>query len=160
MLRVVIALGAVLAATGCTTSSVRAQEGHFCSTDPADDPQTICTPAQDLVCISTFLQPVTNEELAKKFDGGLRQVFVCRLACNATAECPQAGDICCMGTIYGKTYNKIGGCVPPGSCGTLEPEDEDAGTTTTPDTGAKDAGAPDAGSPDTGAPAVDAPAGA
>jgi hypothetical protein len=169
MLRVVIALGAVVAFAGCTSSNIRAQEGHACSTDPSEDPQYTCTPAQDLVCITTYSQPVTNEELAKKFDGGVRQVFVCRLACNASAECPQSGDICCPGQIYGKTYNKIGGCVPPGSCQTSEPEGEDGGTTPPPDTGAKDTGAkdtapPDAGAADTGpadavvAP-VDAPAG-
>jgi hypothetical protein len=152
MLRVVIALGAVVAFAGCTNSNIRSQEGHACSTDPSDDPQLVCTPAQDLVCITTYSQPVTNEQLAMKFDGGIRQVFVCRLACNATAECPQAGDICCKGQIYGKTYMKIGGCVPPASCQTSEPEEEDGGTTPPPDAGAKDTAAKDTATPDAGAP--------
>lgn len=127
MLRFVIgALGACLAASGCS-GSVRAQEGHACSTNPDDDPQYVCTPAQDLVCIHTYSVVVTNQNEAKKFDGGVRPVYVCRWACNVTAECPQQGDICCRGTIHGKTYNKMGGCVPPGKCETDGEEEPDGG---------------------------------
>ena len=130
MLRSVIcALGALLI-LGCEGASIRSQEGHACSTSSSDDPLLICTPAQDLVCISTYSRTVTNVEEAKKFDGGIRPVYVCRWACNNTSECPQAGDVCCRGTIYGKTYNKMGGCTPPGSCETDEEE---------PDGGAPDA---------------------
>src|SRR5688572_23161848 len=35
-------------------SVLRSQEGHACSTNRQDEPQLVCTPAQDLVCISTF----------------------------------------------------------------------------------------------------------
>ena len=71
---------------------------------------------------------ITNEKEAAKFDGGIRQVYVCRLACNTNAQCPQAGDVCCLGVVYGKTYNKKGGCAPPGSCemGLVE-EEADSG---------------------------------
>jgi hypothetical protein len=143
MLRFVIALGAVGLFTGCTNSTIRSQEGHACSTNSSDDPQLMCTPAQDLVCIATYSRMVTNQQEAMKFDGGVRQVYVCRLACNATAECPQAGDICCKGYIFGKTYNKIGGCVPPGSCDTEEPGGDDGGTTPGPDGGSAKDGASD-----------------
>jgi hypothetical protein len=127
MLRLVMcALGAVLV-SGCTGASIRSQEGHACSTNSSDDPQLICTPAQDLVCITTYSQVVTNVQEAKKFDGGIRNVYVCRWACNTTAECPQGGDVCCKGTIHGKTYNKMGGCVPPGKCETDDEPEVDAG---------------------------------
>ena len=158
MLRSVIcALGALLV-LGCEGASIRSQEGHACSISSSDDPQLICTPAQDLVCIATYSRTVTNVQEAKKFDGGVRPVYVCRMACNTTAECPQQGDICCRGVIYGKTYNKMGGCVPPGSCET-EDEEPDAGVR--PDTAAtmdtRPAGGADAAAPDTTAP-DDAPA--
>jgi hypothetical protein len=150
MLRFVIALGAVLGFAGCTTSTVRSQEGHACSTSSSDDPQLLCTPAQDLVCIATYSITVMNQKEAMKFDGGVRQVFVCRLACNTDNDCPQSLDTCCVGTVYGKTYNKRGGCVPPGSCETSGTDEQDAGTT--PDTG----GAPDTGSaPDAGSSSPD-----
>jgi hypothetical protein len=154
MLRSVIcALGALLV-LGCEASSIRSQEGHACSISSSDDPQLICTPAQDLVCISTYSRTVTNVQEAKKFDGGVRPVYVCRMACNTTSECPQVGDICCRGVIYGKTYNKMGGCVPPGSCETDEEEPEaDAGPR--PDTAAvvdtRPAGDAGAAAPDTAA---------
>jgi hypothetical protein len=174
MLRVVIALGAVLGFTGCTGSSIRSQEGHACSTNSSDDPQLVCSPAQDLVCITTYAVPVSDPKVAAQFDGGIRQVYVCRLACNSTAECPQSGDICCPGAIFGKTYNKVGGCVPPSSCNDQPPDEADAGVTPTPDAAAKETGAADttasdkpaadtsaadAGSPDTETTAMDAPAG-
>jgi hypothetical protein len=166
MLRFVIAVGALASIAACTSSSIRAQEGHACSTDPSDDPQYVCTPAQDLVCIATYSRPVTNPEVAMKYDGGLRQVFVCRLACNTSAECPQSGDICCKGQVFGKTYNKQGGCVPPGSCDNAEEEPTPDGGTVPADAAPKEAGAADsgaaadAGAPDQGPAAMDAPAGA
>jgi hypothetical protein len=127
MLRFVIrALTGALLFSACTNSTIRSQEGHACSTNSSDDPQLVCTPAQDLVCIATYTRTVTNPNEAGKFDGGIRQVYVCRIACNVTAECPQPGDICCRGNIFGKTYDKMGGCVPPSSCES-EGEDVDAG---------------------------------
>jgi hypothetical protein len=152
MLRFVIALGAVWSFAGCTTSTVRSQEGHACSISSSDDPQLVCTPAQDLVCISTYSIAIQNQQEAMKFDGGIRQVFVCRLACNTSVQCPQPGDICCVGTIFGKTYNKLGACVPPGSCDTMEIQGDggvtpDTGTVTPKaDTGVTDTGAADSGS--------------
>jgi hypothetical protein len=166
MLRVVIALGTALSFAGCTNSTIRSQEGHACSVSPSDDPQLMCTPAQDLICITTYSRPVTNPQVAVMFDGGIRQVWVCRLACNSTAECPQAGDVCCRGPIYGKTYNKMGGCVPPGSCETDNPEEDEDGGTPPPhdaapkETGTSDTAASDTAAPDAGAPVADAPAGA
>jgi hypothetical protein len=98
---------------------VRAQEGQACSTRPGDDPQLICSTAQDLICISTFGRSVTDPEEQKKYDGGVRPVFVCRFSCGTTAECPQQGDVCCPGQIFGKTFGKTAACVPRGSCETV-----------------------------------------
>jgi hypothetical protein len=171
MLRFVIwGLGVGLAVAGCSPSTIRAQEGHACSINASDDPQYTCSPAQDLVCITTESRVITNEQEAKKFDGGVRPVWVCRWACNTTAECPQGGDICCRGAIHGKTYNKTGGCTPPGACDTVEDE-PDSGPppdtaprmdTARPADAAADAAAPDAAAPDAtpaDAAAPDAPAG-
>lgn len=95
---------------------IRAQEGHACSTDPGDDPQLLCSPVQDLVCISTYSVQVTDPQEAMRFDGGIRQVFVCRYPCSTTSDCPQPGDTCCPGPIYGKTFDRKAACVPPGRC--------------------------------------------
>jgi hypothetical protein len=175
MLRsVTCALAVALSLTGCSTSSVRSQEGQACSTSSSDDPQLVCSPAQDLVCIATYTRLVTKPSEAAKYDGGLRQVYVCRLACNTSADCFQAGDICCPGPIYGKDYGKMRGCVPAGSCEALGEDEPDGGTVTPGDGGAKLDGASagpeggaklDGGSPDTAiapadvaAPAADADA--
>jgi hypothetical protein len=117
MLRsVILALALAVSLSACSTASVRSQEGHACSTSSSDDPQLVCTPAQDLICIATYSKVVTNPTEAAKFDGGIRHVYVCRLACNNSDDCPEQGDVCCRGSIYGKTYNKIGGCTPPSAC--------------------------------------------
>lgn len=175
MLRSVIrCLAGAALLSSCTNSVIRSQEGHACSTNPDDDPQLVCTPAQDFVCIATYTKVVTNPQEAAKFDGGLRSVYVCRLNCNTTDECPQRGDmdVCCPGHIHGKTYGKMGGCVPLGSCDTLRTDDAAAptdapprkldGSALVPDTGgaAVDAPVPDAAAPapDAAAPAPDAPA--
>jgi hypothetical protein len=137
---------ALLAAPACSNSTVRSQEGHACSTSSSDDPQFICTPALDLVCIATYSRTVTNPKEAGKFDGGVRQVYVCRLACDKDEECREGGDVCCKGPIYGKTYNKSGGCVPLSQCDYMNVE--------------MDGGAAEAGAPDGGASTADAAAGA
>jgi hypothetical protein len=105
---------------------LRAQEGQACSTDPADDPLIACTPSMELVCIATYFRFVTNAQEAMKFDGGVRQVFVCRTPCSASDECPQQDDICCPGQIHGETFDKKAACVPPGSCEAVT--DGDAGS--------------------------------
>jgi hypothetical protein len=159
MLRSVIhGLAVVLLLPACVNSSIRSQEGHSCSTDPDEDPQLVCTPAQDLVCISTYTKIVTNPREAPKFDGGLRSVYVCRLNCDTDKEC-RDNDICCPGHIYGKTYGRKGGCVPPGSCETLPvPDASPPPDTTAParDTAASPAET-GAATPDAAAP-VDVPA--
>jgi len=109
-----------------SVSSVPAQESHACSTDPADDPQLVCTPTQDLVCIATNSVQIANPEVASKYDGGVRAVYVCRLPCSTTAECPP-GDVCCAGVIYGKTYGKMRACVPPAVCETAGGAPRDGG---------------------------------
>lgn len=101
---------------------IRAQEGHACSTTPDDDPQLVCTTAQDLVCITTYSRAVTDPQQAAKYDGGLRPVFVCRFPCATSADCAQQGDICCPGSIFGKTFGKAAACVPPGSCEAIPPD--------------------------------------
>jgi hypothetical protein len=159
MLRAVIPVFAVaFSLCACTTSSLRSQEGHACSTSSSDDPQLVCTPAQDLVCISTYTRVVTNPGEATKFDGGIRHVYVCRINCNTADDCLQEGDICCPGTIYGKTYGKMGGCTPPSACGALEDLGDDGGVdaTGTDVAAPPDAPTPDAATPDAGATAADA----
>jgi hypothetical protein len=101
---------------------IRVQEAQACSTNPAEDPQLVCTSAQDLVCVATYSRNVTDPQEAMKFDGGLRQVFVCRMPCAATGDCPQPGDVCCPGQIHGKTFGKTAACVPPTSCETMPPD--------------------------------------
>jgi hypothetical protein len=99
------------------SAPLTAQESHACSIFPDDDPQLVCSTGQDLVCITTYSRHVTDPQDAVRFDGGLRQVFVCRFPCGNAADCPP-GDVCCPGTIFGKTFGKMAGCVPPGSCET------------------------------------------
>lgn len=155
MVRVVIslALAAALGA-GCGGGSIRAGEGVKCSTDPDEDPQYVCSPAADLVCITTYSVLVTNEREAPRYDGGIRQVFVCRLACEADEDCRQGGDVCCPGLIVGKNYGKMAACVPSMFCTT-----RDGGAR--PDGPPREAAAPaEDASPDrpADAGAVDAPA--
>jgi hypothetical protein len=139
----ILAFGLVLGAAGCGKSTIREYESQACSTNDSDDPFLICSPAYDLVCINTYNVLVTNAKEAMKWDGGVRPVYVCRIACSTEQDCLQQGDVCCPGAIHGKTYNKTAGCVPRGMCEALR--NVDAGTT------------PDAATPD--APAPDAPAG-
>jgi hypothetical protein len=155
MLRPVIWLFlAAISVAACTTSTLRSQEGHACSTSSSDDPQLVCTPAQDLVCISTYTRIVTNPTEAMKFDGGIRHVFVCRINCNTADDCLQEGDVCCPGIIYGKTYGKMGGCTPYSACDRLSPDD--GGTT---DDAEVSPDAPSDAPADGGAVAADAGAG-
>jgi len=160
---VFFAVSLSIGGSGCSKAQIRAYESHACSTNGDDDPLYVCSPAFDLVCINTYHVMVTNPQEAKKFDGGLRPVYVCRLACSTKTDCPQAGDVCCEGAIYGKDYGKKAGCAPAGLCESMRITEEDGGNmgTPPPDTGTapSDAGADaarDAGAPDT---APDAPAG-
>src|SRR4051794_20762498 len=113
MLRSVIPALALALLSACTANAIRSQEGHACSTSSSDDPQLVCSPAQGPVCISPYTRRVPTPAEAAKFDGGARHVYVCRLACNTADDCPEQGDVCCRGDIFGKTYNKMGGCTPP-----------------------------------------------
>jgi hypothetical protein len=144
MLRsVMCVLAAALLSSACT-STIRSQEGAACSTNSSDDPQLVCSPAQDLVCITTYTRVVTNPSAASKYDGGIRHVYVCRMACNTPQDCPQTGDVCCRGDIYGKTYGKTGGCVPPGTCeGMGNSVSPDGGEPVAQPDGARDGGATD-----------------
>lgn len=125
MLRVVMVLALVgAAAAGCTKSRIRAGEGIGCSTDPDDDPYYECSPAADLVCIATHSVQVTNERVARQFDGGIRQIYICRLACSPEeGGCRQAGDVCCPGHIVGRNYGKSHACVPERLCQTVPAPD-------------------------------------
>jgi hypothetical protein len=139
--------------TACSKGEIRTGEGQFCSTDPSDDPKYLCDPGLDLVCIATYSQPVTNPTEAVKWDGGVRPVWVCRFACDPSTVCPMPGDVCCPGTIYGKTYDKTAACVPENQCASLRNADVDAGSSSDAVDGPAarpDAGAPD-GSPDAAA---------
>jgi hypothetical protein len=104
-----------------------------------------------------------------KWDGGVRPVFVCRLACEKTEECPNGGDVCCPGIIHGKTYGKMAGCVPESLCPVLlegdagaaerppAPRPEAGAEASAPDAGARDVAAADA-AVEASAPADAAPA--
>jgi hypothetical protein len=140
----ILACALVFVATGCGKSTIREYESQACSTNDSDDPFLICSPAYDLVCINTHGILVTNPKEAMKWDGGVRPVYVCRIACSTEQDCLQQGDVCCPGTIHGKTYDKMAGCVPRSMCDALR-------------NGADAAPTPDASGPD--APAADAPAG-
>jgi hypothetical protein len=137
-----LAIAGLLGAAGCGKSTIREYEAQACSTNQSDDPFLVCSPAYDLVCITTHTVLVTNPKEAQKWDGGLRPVWVCRIACSADTDCIQGGDVCCPGMIYGKDYGKKAGCVPRGMCEALR--------------NSMDAAAPP--NPDGPPPAVDAPA--
>src|SRR5687768_10119523 len=100
MLRAVIpafALVLVTSAVGCGKMEVRAQLGQGCTTSPDDDPQYICTPQYDLVCIATYSQVITKERVAARFDGGARDVYICLRPCSpdaAQTECA-TDEVCC-----------------------------------------------------------------
>jgi hypothetical protein len=135
---------------GCGKSKIRQYDSQACSINDSDDPLLVCSPAYDLICISTDSIRVRDAEEAKKWDGGVRPIYVCRLACNNDTECFQGGDICCTGDIHGKTYGKKGGCTPPGMCAAIRGTgDTDAGLSPPPDAGGDDAPAVDASPPDT-----------
>jgi hypothetical protein len=128
MLRAAVAVNLaaclMIVSAGCNQTT-RQYEGQACSINSSDDPLLVCSPAYDLVCINTYSVVVLNPKEAARWDGGIRPIFVCRLACDpAMSGCFQPGDVCCPGDIYGKTYGKTGGCVPRSNCHTLG----DAGT--------------------------------
>src|SRR5262245_61471139 len=107
MVRIVIGLLAVLGLSGaaCGVSTIRTYEGQTCSTDmDDDDPRYTCSPAQDLICISTKTVKVTEPTLAAKYPNAQRPVYLCRYACNVDNDCRDPNSICCPGTLYGKTY--------------------------------------------------------
>src|SRR5262245_41097124 len=113
MARAVIAI--LVGLSACAKGQIRSGEGAFCSTS-SEDPQYVCDPGMDLICMATHSVPVTNPKEMGKWDGGVRPVYVCRLACEKSEDCPNAGDVCCPGIIYGKTYGKMAGCVPETLC--------------------------------------------
>ncbi len=148
---------AAACAYACGKSTIRSFDGVACSTDPSEDPQYICSPTRDLVCISTFTVMIMNEREAMRWDGGVRPVYVCRLACSLDEECRQAGEICCPGHIYGKTYGKSRGCALVQDCHAIDAGVPEA-PARPPDGGARPDGAGDAGDPDAPADAPSPPA--
>src|SRR3954451_5566070 len=89
----ILACALVVSAAGCGKSTIREYESQACSTNDSDDPFLICSPAYDLVCINTYGVLVTNPKEAMKWDGGLRPVYVCRIACSTEQDCLQQGDV-------------------------------------------------------------------
>jgi hypothetical protein len=87
-------------------STLTSQEGHACSINPADDPLLVCSVPQQLVCVSTFS--------VQSFDGGSREVFVCRFPCTGQDQCPQTGDVCCPALRGGGAATHA--CVPAARC--------------------------------------------
>lgn len=149
MLRFVIgamALAVLASASGCEPAKLRSGEGIYCSTKD-EDPLHECDRGRDLVCIATFSVPVQDPDLARKFENGLRPVYVCRLACDEANECRDPGAVCCRGKVYGRTYDKRGACTPRADCESYTPPDAevvdayeepaDAGADAPPDAGAE-----------------------
>lgn len=100
----------------CSKSKIRTYDGQLCSTSSADDPLYVCAPSDDLVCAHTYGIIVTDEREARKWDGGVRPVWVCRMACDPSESCRIAGDICCPAVIHGESYGKSHVCVPTNHC--------------------------------------------
>ncbi len=125
---IIAAAGVLAASCGLGKSKIRAGDGQHCTTSSSEDPVFTCSPAYDLACIATYKHQVSNEP-----------VYVCRLVCTPGDRCLYPSDICCPGTIHGKTYGKMHACVPVRDCD-LRP---DAGVT------------PDSGTPDTAADVAD-----
>lgn len=137
MLRVVItgvSLVLILLGAACKME-LRAYEGQGCSTSSSDDPHYTCTPQYDLVCIATWSQVITKERVAKRFDGGARDVYQCRQPCSPDAGrsgC-QSDEVCCTGRIHGFDYGKTGGCTLAMFCDNLAGAATDGGPRTTGD---------------------------
>jgi hypothetical protein len=108
------------AAFGSDAAVYTTQEGHVCTTDPGADPQLVCKPELDLVCIASYSR--------RQFDAGVKPVFLCRPPCGTSADCRQPGDVCCSGQIHGRTFDRMAACVPASNC-----ENADAGTDVSPD---------------------------
>ena len=101
----------------CSQVRQKSHESQFCSTHASDDPLFECSLSeQDLLCIGTYKKGPTT-------------VYVCRVACTITADCAFADDVCCQGPIYGRNFNKTGGCVPSGKCMSASGGSPDAGVT-------------------------------
>lgn len=151
-------VGGALALGACSKGEIRSGESQYCTTSSSEDPRYICDPGVDLICINTYGQVVTDPKEMRKWDGGVRPVWVCRLACMTDQDCPLGNDVCCPGQISGKTYGKMGGCVPPTNCA-ARADDQDAGVTPKPDA-ARDSAPPrpDAGTDTAPDAAPDAPA--
>jgi hypothetical protein len=147
---------AAMFAAGCGKSTIRTYEAQACSTNQSDDPFLLCSPAYDLICISTHYFPVTNPQEMVKWDGGVRPVWVCRLACVTDDDCNMGGDVCCPGMIYGKDYGKKAGCAPRDQCDALNKAPDAGGEDPVVDAAPPaDAPAPDAPHLDAGADARD-----
>jgi hypothetical protein len=107
----------ILLAAGCGSgvspspgdaAVVKQQEGQACSASPSDDPQLVCSIANDLICIATYH--------VRTSDLGYRQVFVCRLPCSGAGSCPEPTDVCCGGDVRGRPAGSVRACVPPAQC--------------------------------------------
>jgi hypothetical protein len=105
--------GAVAADAGVDVQVITAQEGHACLADPGDGIELVCSRAQGLVCIATYSRQITRP------DGGIRQVFVCRIPCAGAGECPLASDVCCPGQVVGQS-SPTRACVPPSNCEAID----------------------------------------
>lgn len=90
-------------------------ESHYCSSTSDDDPYYECSPSRDLVCISTFSRtfPQTNGP-PKTVD-----LWLCQMACTPGDGTCAAGEVCCPGPIYGRSYGKTHACAPAEQCDRL-----------------------------------------
>jgi hypothetical protein len=152
--------GLVSLSAGCTQTRYRSGEGQYCSTNEDEDPHYSCVRSQDLVCISTYSVQVLAD--GGQAESRFRDLYLCRLSCSPNEGCPAAGDVCCPGKIYGRTYNNsMYACVPEANCETLTGE-PDAGPRpdASADRGGDGAGSRDAPGPADAAGTGDAPAGA
>lgn len=139
----ILAASSVFAASSCSEVRSKSFEGQICSASEDENPYFECDRSRsDLVCISTYTV------------GNGVKAYTCRVACATSADCSQAGDVCCAGTIIRETFGKSRACVPASRCesdpGAVPPPD--ASTKPTPaDALPQDAGAQSADA------AVDAP---
>ena len=87
------------------------QESQYCSSADRDDPYYVCGTSQALVCINTYTMTIPLPEGPKTV-----VPYLCRSSCVPGDGTCRAADVCCPGTVYGVTYGKAHGCVPPEFC--------------------------------------------
>jgi hypothetical protein len=131
-------LGVALFAAACEKTVFRAYDSQYCSSKEDDEPYYECAKGDDLVCINTYDETFGSQDGRPPVT---IPVYACHLGCdphNPTA-C-QAGEVCCPGKIYGRTYNFDHACTLPRFCAGPTPTAprDGAARDSTPDDDARD----------------------